>query len=69
MRIGRFSRTGLDYGAATDVVKPANNDYGSIMPDALNDPTLKLTEAQKQELVQRINDLFNVYRGAREWYT
>jgi hypothetical protein len=69
MRIGQFSRTSLDYGAVTDVAKPADNDYGSVIPNALQDPSLALTDAQKQDLTQRIQDLFNVYRGAREWYT
>lgn len=69
MRIGQFSRTTLDYGASLSIAKPADNDYGSTIPAALKDPSLQLTDAQVQDLNQRIQDLFNVYRGERQWYS
>jgi hypothetical protein len=68
MRMGQFSRQVHSYGTALDVVKPRNNNPGSVIPPELLDPDLKLNEKQKQDLASRILDLFNVYRGERDFY-
>jgi hypothetical protein len=69
MRMGQFSRTSHDFGPSLSVVKPANNNPGSTIPIELLDPSLALTEAQQREMAGDIRDLFNMYRGEREYYT
>lgn len=50
------------------VVKTPNNNPGSVIPPELLDPALDLTEKQKQELAERIRDLYDMYRGQRDYY-
>lgn len=69
MRMGSFSRVSHEYGASLSVVKPPDNNPGSIIPPELMDPALKLTEEEQRELAQRIADLYAIYRGEREYYT
>lgn len=69
MRMGQFSKSNIIYGQSLDVVKPRDNNPGSVIPAALFDPSLNLTEAQRQELTDRINDLFRVYQGERGYFT
>lgn len=68
MRNGSFSRSAQPYGQALSVVKAPDNNPGSWIPQELNDPSLKLTEAQKQDLAQRIHDLYNMYQGQRDYF-
>lgn len=69
MRVGQFSRTSHQYGQALSVVKPPDNKPGSAIPPELMDPSLKLNEQQQRELAERIRDLYNIYKGEREFYT
>lgn len=69
MRMGSFSRTTHIYGPSLAVVKPPDNNPGSVIPPELMDPALKLTEKEQQELADRIADLYNIYRGEREYFT
>lgn len=66
MRMGQFSRVSHEYGASLGVVKPPKNDFGKNYPTELDG--LGLTEAQREELTQRIRDLFETYKGEREFY-
>lgn len=68
MRMGQFSRTGMTFGQSLSVVKPRDNNPGSVVPSELFDPALELTEEQRLELVERIEDLFDVYRGERDFF-
>lgn len=68
MRIGSFSRTTHEYGGALGVIKPPDNNPGSVIPPELMDPSLHLTEAQQQDLAQRILDLYRMYQAEREYY-
>lgn len=67
MRQGQFSRSSHSFGASLDVVKTPNNDPGSVIPPELLDRALALTEAQQQELARDIQDLYNLYRGERDF--
>lgn len=69
MRFGTFSRTSHQYGQALAVAKPPDNNPGSVIPPELMDPALKLDESQQRDLAERIRDLYNIYRGEREYYT
>jgi hypothetical protein len=69
MRTGQFSRTTHEYGQALSVVKPPDNNPGSIIPPELMDPALKLNQEQQRELADRIRDLYMIYKGEREFYT
>ena len=68
MRSGQFSRLTHQFGASLDVVKPKNNDPGSVIPPELLDRALALTESQRRELAQDIQDLYNLYRGERDMF-
>lgn len=68
MRQGTFSRDVIRYGPSLSVVKPPLNDPGSYILPELMDPALALTEAQQYDLQQRIQDLYNLLRGEREYY-
>ena len=69
MRMGQFSRSTHDFGPSLAVLKPANNNPGSTVPIELLDPSLALTEAQRKEMSSDIRDLYNMYRGEREFFT
>jgi hypothetical protein len=66
-RIGSFSRGTVDYGIPLSFVKPPDNNPGSKFSDELNDPSLKLTEKEKEELQQRIDELEAALRGERDY--
>lgn len=66
MRVGQFSRLTHSYGQALDVVKTPNNNPGSIIPPELLDRALGLTEEQRRQLAEDIQDLYNLYRGERD---
>lgn len=68
VRSGSFSRDEQMYGMALGAVKPPDNNPGSIIPPELQDPALKLTEEQKLDLAQRIQDLYDMYRGQRDFF-
>ena len=68
MRQGRFSRDQINYGASLSVVKPKDNDPGSYLVPELLSPALALTQAQQYDLQQRIDDLYALLRGERDWY-
>lgn len=67
MRQGQFSRNMHSFGPSLNVVKSPNNDPGSVIPPELLDKALSLTLAQQQELAQNIQDLYNLYRGERDF--
>lgn len=67
MRQGQFSRSVHGFGPSLDVVKSPNNDPGSVIPPELLDKALALTQAQQQELARDIADLYNLYRGERDY--
>lgn len=68
MRQGQFSRDQVPYGASLAVVKPRRNNPGSYIDVELLDPALALTEGQQNDLQGRIDDLYQLLRGEREWY-
>lgn len=66
-RIGQFSRGTVDYGIPLSFVKPPDNNPGSKYSEELLDPSLKLTEKQKDDLQARIDELNQVLRGERDY--
>ena len=62
-RRGQFSKAGVAYGIPLSVVHPIDNKMPPQFDPALSDPLLKLTDAQKQDLQDRIDDLTAVLRG------
>jgi hypothetical protein len=66
--MGQFSRDIIQYGQALAVVKPPNNDPGSYIDDALLNPALGLDLGMQYELQARIDDLYNIMRGERDWF-
>lgn len=68
-RTGSFSGGTQDYGSPLSVTKPADNKPASPYDEALLDPALKLTDAQKRELQERIEELYAVMRGEREYFS
>jgi hypothetical protein len=68
MRMGTFSRLTHSFGPSLSVIKPKNNDPGSVIPPELLDRALGLNESQRRELAQDIQDLYNLYRGERDLF-
>jgi hypothetical protein len=68
VRSGQFSRDVVPYGGSLSVVKPDNNDPGSYIDVELLSPSLALNESQQNDLQSRIDDLYNMLRGERDWY-
>lgn len=68
MRSGFFSRSQVLYGPSMSVVKPPDNDPGSYLSPELLDPLLALTEAQMYDLQSRIDDLYAMLRGERQFF-
>lgn len=66
-RSGSFSRGTVDYGNPLSFVKPADNNPGSKFDAPLLDPSLGLTDQQKEDLQQQIDDLDAVLRGERDY--
>lgn len=69
MRMGEFSRTTHGFAPSLSVVKSVNNDPGSQIPVELLDPALALSAAQQREMASDIRDLYNMYRGEREFFS
>jgi len=69
MRQGTFSRNDIIYGPSLSVVKPPKNDPGSYIVPELLDPSLALTQAQQYDLQGRIDDLYAILRGERDFLT
>jgi len=68
MRSGQFSRDVVPYGPSLSVVKPKNNDPGSYIDVELLSPALALNQGQQNDLQGRIDDLYAMLRGERDWY-
>jgi hypothetical protein len=68
MRQGQFSRSAVQYGQSLSLAKPPDNDPGSYIVGELKDPALALTLAQQYELQARIDDLYAIMKGEREYY-
>lgn len=67
-RSGQFSGGGQLFGQPLTVVHPPDNnvDAARYAPELL-DPSLKLTESQRERLQERINELYGVLRGERDY--
>lgn len=55
----------VPYGNALSFVHPPDNKMPGPFIDQLN--TMNLTEEQRQELQDRIDDLYRVLRGERDY--
>jgi ABC-type transporter Mla subunit MlaD len=62
-RKGEFSRGGVQYGAPLSFIHPTDNKMPPQWDPALDSVALGLTEVQKQELQDRIDDLMATLRG------
>lgn len=69
-RSGSFSGGGSLYGQPLAVIHPPDNnvDAARYAPDLL-DPSLKLTEAELEELQDQIDELTGVMRGERDYFS
>lgn len=68
-RRGSFSGGGQVYGEPLSVVHPPDNNVDSARyASELLDPSLQLTEQQREDLQQQIDDLYGVMRGERDYY-
>ena len=67
-RQGSFSGGGAYFGGVLDIVHPPDNnvDAARYAPQLL-DKSLKLTEAQRESLQERIDELYGVLRGERDY--
>jgi len=61
-RAGSFSGPTEPYGQVLTVVKAPDNVEASKYAEALMDPNLQLTDAQKIELQAKIDELFGLLR-------
>lgn len=61
-RAGSFSGPTEPYGQPLSVVKAPDNVEASKYAEALMDPSLELTDAQKIELQAKIDELFGLLR-------
>lgn len=68
-RSGQFSRGAVSYGTPLSVVHPKNNKMPREFIDALYSKSLDLELEQKAELQDRIDDLYAVLRGERDYLT
>ncbi len=68
-RSGSFSGGGQLYGQPMAVIHPPDNnvDASRYAPELL-DPSMQLTEEQKEELQERIDELYGVMRGERDYF-
>jgi hypothetical protein len=55
------------YGVPFSVIHPIDNKLPDQFVSDLNDPALNLTEQQKQEIQDRIDDLYMVLKGERDY--
>lgn len=66
-RKGQFSKGYVSYGAPLSFIHPPDNVMPSQFVDDLYDATLGLTQEQREELQDRIDDLYGVLRGERDY--
>jgi hypothetical protein len=68
-RMGSFSGGGQLFGQPIAVVHPPDNNVQAARyaPELL-DPSLQLTEQQREELQQRVDELYGVLRGERDYF-
>lgn len=68
-RMGSFSGGGTFYGAAMDVIHPPDNnvDAARYAPQLLS-KGLGLTERQREELQDQVQELYGVLRGERDYF-
>lgn len=67
-RAGQFTGGGQLFGQPMSVIHPPDNnvDAARYAPELL-DSSLKLTEKQREELQDRIDELYGVMRGERDY--
>ena len=68
MRQGSFSKGAVSYGQPLSFIHPIDNLMPPQWDTVLDDATLGLTDAQKQELQDRIDDLYATIRGERDYF-
>lgn len=67
-RIGSFAGPSVPFGSFVGVVHPVdNNVLASKYHQALLDPNLQLTEAQRAELQAEIDELLALLKVARDY--
>jgi hypothetical protein len=58
-RMGQFTGATEQYGGVVSYIHPKDNDFNKArFSDAVLDPRLKLTDAQRRELQGEIDDLY-----------
>ena len=67
MRSGNFSRGRVSYGLPLSYVHPEDNSQPPQFVSELEDASLGLTLEQKQELQDRIDDLYGTLKGERDY--
>lgn len=66
-RSGQFSGPSEEYGVPLSVVLTPDNNLGdSLFHQSLNDPKLKLDQAEKDRLQQEIDDLLRTLQLSGE---
>ena len=66
-RTGSFSGGGQVFGTPMSIVHPPDNNVDAArFAPGLHDPSLKLTDAQREELQSQIDDLYGALRGERD---
>jgi hypothetical protein len=68
-RMGSFAGGGNLYGEPLSIIHPPDNnvDAARYAPELL-DKSLKLTEAQREELQKQVDELYGVLRGERDYF-
>lgn len=66
-RIGQFSRSATSYGMPVGIIKPPDNVIPQYASELL-DPSLRLTDEERQELQDRIDELEAMLRGERDYF-
>lgn len=66
-RMGQFSGGTAAIGRSLSFVHPRDNDFekGKYAPELLK---MKLTDKQRDELQDRINDLYKTFLGERDFF-
>jgi len=67
MRKGSFSQGAISYGAPLGYIHPPDNTLPPQFDPLLDDAALGLSDAQKADLQDRIDDLFDTLRGERDY--
>lgn len=66
-RMGRFAGATEEYGVPLSFVHPVDNDFAKArFSEILLDPKYKLTDRQRRELQQQIDELTALLRLGRE---